>query len=133
MTNYLWTENLLLLWRFFWNEISNVFLQSKFNGPKLHVVLMYFFDAILIEKKSRQIQRTFLFYFLKEKNTIAVLISLFDTFLTILKRKVVWAFLLNVFLFSLHFYQLVFLSQNTLDLEDMRKHRLLRKETSVVM
>ena len=133
VTNYLWTENLLLHWNFFWNEISTCFLQSNFNELKLHVALMYFLDAILKDKKSTQLQHMFLFYFLKEKNIIVVLISLFDTILTILKMKVVWTSLLNVFLFSLHFCQRVFLSQNTSELEDIRKNGPLRKESSVVM
>ena len=130
VTNYLWTENLLLHWNIFWNEISNWSLQSNFNELKVHVVLMYFFDAILIDKNSTQRQHMFLFYFLKEKNIIVVLISLFDTFLTILKMKVVCTYLLNAFLFLLHFYQRVFLSQNNSDSEDIRKHGPLRKESS---
>ena len=111
VTNYLWTENLLLHWNFFWNEISTCSLQSDFKEMKLHVVLMSFFDAILMDKKSAQLQHTFLFYFLKEKDIIVVLISLFDMFLTILKMKVVWISLLNIFLFLLHFYHFLFITK----------------------
>ena len=131
LTNYWWTENLLLLWRFFWNEISTCFLQSNYNGTKLNVVLMYFFDANFDRPEINATSAYFFVLFFKRKKYQCP----FDISLwyILLKMKVVWTSLLNLFLFLLHFYQRIFLSQTTSDLEDIRKHGPLRKEASLVM
>ena len=67
LTNYWWTENLLLLWRFFWNEISTCFLQSNYNGTKLNVVLMYFFDANFDRPEINATSAYFFVLFFKRK------------------------------------------------------------------